>query len=383
MKTRMKRALIAGAVLGVLGFGTALVLSRSESAPPSTAVVQTGNVEQTVLATGRIRAAQLVDVGAQVTGQVIRLHVKLGDVVSKGQPIAEIDALPQRNALRNASAQVRSAAARLKARQATLRQLRLEAERQAVLMTSDSTARAQFESAQAAFAAARAEVDALEADAEQARIAAETAELNLSYTRVTAPMDGVVVAVVTEQGQTVNANQSAPTIVKLADLQTMVIKAQVSEADIAQVAPGMPAYFTLMGPDDRRHQATLTEVEPGPVSLAQQRSDDPSASGTDGGGSKAVYYNAILRVPNPDRQLRIDMTARTTIVVAEATEVLMVPSAAITVDVVVGTRSARVLRADGGIEHRILKIGLDNRNMTEVKSGLRRGERVLLGEGRP
>jgi macrolide-specific efflux system membrane fusion protein len=370
-------------IIGALCTGAALLLSRKESAPIATAVVQTGDIEQTVLATGRIRAAQLVDVGAQVTGQVVNLHVKLGDVVAKGQPIAEIDALPQQNALRNASAQVRSAAARLKARQAALRQVKLEAERQRLLMATDSTARVQLEAAEAAFASARADVDALEAEVEQAHIAAETAELNLSYTRVTAPMDGVVVAVVTEQGQTVNANQSAPTIVKLADLDTMLIKAQISEADISQVAPGMPAYFTLMGQDGGRHQATLTDVEPGPVTLAQQRADDSSSSGGDAGGAKAIYYNAILRVPNPKRRLRIDMTARTTIVVAKATKVLVVPSAAVRMDAGAGTRSARVLLADGSTERRVLKIGLDNRTMAEVRSGLRPGERVLIGDDTP
>jgi len=381
MLKRMRSRWIAaaGAVI-TIATGIFMLSTRTPTAAPASVLVQRGNIEDTVLATGRIRAAQLVNVGAQVTGQVTTLHVTLGQTVKKGQPIAEIDALPQQNALRNAAAQVRSASARLKARQATLVQLRLEARRQGQLIASQSTAQAEQEAAQAAFDAAVADVDALGAELEQARIAQETAQLNLSYTRVIAPMDGIVVAIVTEQGQTVNANQSAPTIVKLADVGTMLIKAQISEADISRVRSGMPAYFTLMGRDQSRHRAALTDVEPGPVTISQSGNDGTGASAAESGSAKAVYYNANLRIPNESGSLRIDMTAKVTIVVAQARQVVAVPSSTVTVDG--DGSSVQVIDQDGRIAARRITTGLDNRSQVEVRSGLRPGERVLVrGEG--
>ncbi len=374
-----------GALLLALGLAGWAVQHWWLAPPPrpqvATAPVQRADIEDTVLATGTLGAAKLVSVGAQVTGQVKRLFVELGDGVKQGQTIAEIDALPQQNALRNAQAQVQSSQAQLRAKQAGLAQAELVLQRQRALVAADAGARADLEAAEASVATTRAEIEALQAQIRQAQVAQSTAELNLSYTRVTAPMDGVVVAVVTEQGQTVNANQSAPTLIKLARLDTMTVKAQISEADVPRVKPGMPVYFSLLGEPDRRIQARLRAVEPGPTTIASDGSGSSSSSSTSSSsGTSAIYYNGIFDVPNPDGRLRINMTAQTTIVLASARQALVVPSAALLGQGREGQYRVRVLGADGQVQEKRVRIGLNNRVQAQVLDGLSEGEQVVTSE---
>jgi len=344
----------------------------------ATAAVVLGDIEDSVLATGTIGAAKLVSVGAQVTGEVKRLHVALGDTVKQGQLIAEIDALTQKNNLRNAQAALQSAQAQLRAKQAGLKQAELAAARLRSLVAIDAGTRADLESAEATLTTTKAEIAAQEAQIEQGRVAADTASVNLGYTRVLAPMDGTVVAVVTEQGQTVNANQSAPTIIKLARLDTMTVKAQISEADVPKVKAGMPVYFSLLGEPDRRIEVKLRAVEPGPTTIATDSSGSTSAS-TTSSTTSAIYYNGIFDVPNPEGRLRINMTAQTTIVLAQAKDVLTLPSAAL------GKREGRerykvkVLEGDKVVE-KTVRIGLNNRVQAQVLEGLKAGDLVVTSE---
>lgn len=386
-KPRQRRRLWrwGGALLLALGLASWAVQHWWLAPPPrpqvATAPVQRADIEDTVLATGTLGAAKLVSVGAQVTGQVKRLFVELGDEVKQGQTIAEIDALPQQNALRNAQAQVQSSQAQLRAKQAGLAQAELVLQRQRALVAADAGARADLEAAEASVATTRAEIEALQAQIRQAQVAQSTAELNLSYTRVTAPMDGVVVAAVTEQGQTVNANQSAPTLIKLARLDTMTVKAQISEADVPRVKPGMPVYFSLLGEPDRRIEARLRAVEPGPTTIASDGSGTSSSSSTSSSsGTSAIYYNGIFDVPNPDGRLRINMTAQTTIVLASARQALVVPSAALLGQGREGQYRVRVLGADGQVQEKRVRIGLNNRVQAQVLDGLSEGEQVVTSE---
>lgn len=358
----------------------------SPPAPPqvTSAAVERGDLEVSVLATGTINAYKLVSVGARATGEVKRLAVALGDKVKEGQLIAEIDALTQQNALRDAQASLRSAEALLGARQATLVQAELAAKRQRELAAGDAGARADLEAAEATLNTARADVESQRAMVAQARINVDTAQLNLGYARVLAPMDGTVVAIVTEQGQTVNAAQTAPTIIKLARLDTMTIKARISEADVPRVKPGMPVHFSLLGEPDRRIQATLRAVEPGDTTLADSSATTSTSSATSG-TTNAIYYNGIFDVPNPDGTLRINMTAQATIVLAQAKAALTIPVAALGAREGSGgdRHKVRVLGADGRIEDRVVRVGLNNRVRAQVLDGLKEGERVVTAEAAP
>ena len=378
-----KSLLLALAAVLLIAAGLAAYLLWLKPAPVPqvvTAAVESGSIEDTVLATGTIGAAKLVSVGAQVTGEVKRLHVALGDTVKQGQLIAEIDALTQANNLRNAQAALQNSQAQLRARQAALKQAGLAAERLRALVAIDAGARADLEAAEASLDTSKAEIAAQQAQIAQAKVAEDTAKVNLGYTRVSAPMDGVVVAIVTEQGQTVNANQSAPTIIKLARLDTMTVKAQISEADVPRVKPGMPVYFSLLGEPDRRIEVKLRAVEPGPTTLATDGSGSSSTGSSTSSTASAIYYNGIFDVPNPDGKLRINMTAQTTIVLARAQDVLTVPSAALLGRGRGGQYKVRVLGADGKLVEKPVRIGLNNRVQAEVLEGLKAGELVVTSE---
>lgn len=217
------------------------------------APVTRGDLEHAVLATGALQAFKQVDVGAQVSGQLKSLEVKLGDKVEKDQWLAEIDPVLPGNALLQARASEASLRAQQQATAAQLTQAELALRRQQAMLPDDATPREAYEAARATRDVQRASLASLAAQIRSARIQIDTAQANLGYTRIVAPMNGEVVAIVTQEGQTVISQQQAPVILKLADLDTMTVKAQVSEADLIRVRIGQAAYFTILGDPDKRH----------------------------------------------------------------------------------------------------------------------------------
>ncbi|RMX05972.1 efflux RND transporter periplasmic adaptor subunit [Corticibacter populi] len=344
----------------------------------ASAAVTRGNIEQTVLASGKLEAFQQVSVGAQVSGQVTRLAVELGQDVKAGDLIAEIDARTLENTRRNAEAALATARAQLQSQQANLAQAKLSYERQKQLLAADAGARADFESAEAAYKVAQASVQAQQAQVSQQEIAVDTAKVNLGYTRIVAPMDGQVVAVVTKEGQTVNANQSTPTIIILAQLDTMTIKAEISEADVTKVKPGQAVYFTILGEPEKRYNATLRSIEPAPESISS--SSTSSTSSSTSSTSSAIYYNGLFDVPNPDHELRISMTAQVYIVQNSVEDVLVIPAAALGRRGPDGDYMVRVVDTDGQAQPRRVQIGLNNNISAQVISGLEEGDRVVVAD---
>jgi len=352
------------------------------SAPPAPQVitndVEVGDLEDAVLATGVIRPVKQVSVGAQVSGQIKKLYVVLDDVVKQGQLIAEIDATPQNNALRNAEAALQNYSAQRQAKQAALEQAVLALKRQQELMSQDATSRQNLEAAQASVNTLQADAKALDAQIQQQRISTDTARVNLGYTRILAPMNGVVSAVVSEEGRTVNANQSAPTIIKVAALDTVTIKAQISEADVVRVRAGMPVYFTILGEPRKRYEAKLRAIEPTPESEQTDTTTTTSSTTT-----AAIYYNGLFEVPNPEGKLKVAMTAQVSIVLGTAKDALLIPSSALGKRSKGGKYAVRVLQGQGEqakVVDREVKVGLNNRVQAEILEGLKAGEKVVVGE---
>ena len=376
------RVVIALVVLAVVG----LAVHSHFKAPPAPAITTTavshGDLQIDVLATGTIEAAKLVSVGAQATGEIKHLYVALGDKVRKGDLIAEIDSKQQDNDLLKASAALQGARADLSSRKAALKQDELAVTRLRALVAIDAGSHGDLEVAEANLDAARAQVTISESSIVQAQLAEDTARVNVGYAHVLAPMDGTVVAVVAEQGQTVNALQMSPTIIKLARLDTMTIKAQISEADVTRVKAGMPVYFTLLGDPDTRYDTTLRAVEPGPTTLASDTTATAATSAT----ATAIYYNGIFDVPNPQGKLRIAMTAQATIVLDKVKNALLVPAAALGAKDKDGRFAVRVVSeaaasAGAGVpQERKVRIGLNNRVQAQVLDGLKAGERVVTSE---
>ncbi|HCR2979382.1 TPA: efflux RND transporter periplasmic adaptor subunit [Serratia marcescens] len=365
-------ALIAVIVFICVAIALALYWQRPPQQDYVTATARLGDIENAVLATGRLDAVERVNVGARVSGEVKSLKVKLGDRVTKGQPIADIDDLQQRNDLRDAEAALNVIKAELQAKQAQLKQAESRFKRQRRMLNDEASSREDFETAEATLATTRAELLSLNARLVQAQIEVDKKKIELGYTRVIAPMDGIVIAVVTQQGQTVNSSQSAPTIAKLARLDMMTIKAQISEADITRISPGQKAYFTIFSDPDKRYDATLRTIELAPESVMK----DDALAGT---SNVSVYYNALLDVPNPENRLRIAMSAQVSLLLGDAKNALLVPIQA--VHKIDGKeQQVQVLTQDQRLETREVTTGITNNVDIQILSGLKAGETVVLSQ---
>jgi len=386
-----RRIWIGLAVIAVLAGGAWYYWGKKSVSPTAnliTAPVTTGDIEETVLATGTLKPVKLVAVGAQVSGRITAVKVALGDKVKAGDLIAEIDSVTQQNALRTAEASLANVKAQRGEKQATLILNQATLARQKNMVAQKAVSQADYETALADVNVTRAQIEALEAQIIEAQVSVETAKANLGYTKITAPIDGTVLSLVSQQGQTVNAVQSAPTIAILGQLDSMIVRTEISEADIVKVAPGQPVYFTVLGDPERRYEATLTSVEPAPESIRSDSSfassssaSASSSSSSSSSSSAAIYYNGIFNIPNAEGRLRTYMTAQVHIVLGQAKGVKMVPSAALGARDEAGKFAVRVVSVQGQIADRKVDVGLNNKIMAEVKSGLEAGERVVLGLG--
>lgn len=378
-KKHRHRVILSLAILtaAVIAATTYYFLNRDRQPGYLTTPVTRGSLETTVLASGTVESDNLVSVGAQVSGQLKSLKVDLGDTVKAGQLVAEIDSLPQQNTLRTKTAALSAIRAQKQAKEASLALADLNYKRQAQMLRGDAASREDAETAEANLKVLRAEIAALDAQIEQARIAVDTAQLDLGYTKITSPLDGVVVGIVTKEGQTVNANQTAPTIIKVARLDRMSIRVEISEADVIRVKPGQRVSFTILGEPDNRYPAVVKTIEPAPESIAKETTNTASSTTST---STAIYYIGILDVPNPDGKLRISMTAQVHIVLDEAKDVLLIPSAALGDKDKDGRYPVRLESTPGTVEERRVRIGLNNNVQAEVREGLQEGQLVVIGD---
>jgi macrolide-specific efflux system membrane fusion protein len=311
-------ALIALVILAVLGgSGFAWVRwgpgAKTESAY-ITATVQRGDIEDQVSATGSLQPRDYVDVGAQVSGQLRKIHVEVGSEVKEGDLLAEIDAETSMARVDASKAQLRSQQAQMAERELTLAKAERDLQRQKNLMAEEATTAETLQNAETAVKTARAQIQSLKASMEQLQASMRVEEANLKYTKIYAPMAGTVVSITARQGQTLNTNQSAPTLMRVADLSVMTVQTQVSEADVSKLRGGMPVYFTTLGGQGRRWYGELKKIEPTPTVT-----------------NNVVLYNALFEVPNNNRSLMTSMTAQVFFVVAEAKDVLVVPMSALTI----------------------------------------------------
>lgn len=341
-----------------------------------------GNIRHVVSATGEVGAVQLVTVGAQVSGQILKLHVKVGQEVKKGDMVAEIDSVSQENQLATDKARLQSYRAQLVAKQIARRIAEKQYKREKALRGRDAASQESLENMENTLALAEADVAVLEAQIRETELAVSTDETDLGYTRITSPLDGTVVSVPVEEGQTVNAVQSTPTIVQIADLSQMEVKVEISEGDITAVKPGMPLSYTILGEPDDVREAVLTSIDPGLTTLSDGSYKNTS-SGTGGTSSststdQAVYYYGKALVDNTDGRLRIGMTAQTDIVVALAENILLVPLLAVQRDAE-GKKLVQILGPDGAPETRAVTTGISDGVHVEIKDGLKVGEKVING----
>jgi macrolide-specific efflux system membrane fusion protein len=341
--------------------------SQGESSFQSVAVVR-ADIESTVKATGTLHAFQQVDVVSRISGPVKSLKVELGAHVQKGQLLAELDPAPVQAALRSAQAGLEIPLAQQRAVSANITQAELAYKRQQELLAREATSHQELEAAAAQLEVLRANQASLNAQISQARAQVDAAQANLGETQIVAPMEGEVVAIFSQEGQSVSV-PSAPTILTLANLDKMTVDAQVAEADVVLVHPDQRAYFTILGDARTRHPGKLRVIELAPVDFSN-------------GGRRTgpVFYNARFDTDNPGHKLRIGMTAQVTVIVDEARHALIVPLSVLRNRAADGRYPLRVIRKGGAPIDAMVTIGVSDEVSAQVLDGLQDGDQVVVAD---
>ena len=361
--------LIAGLViLALIGAAGAYGLQRYRASERTEAVVTQavarGDIENSVTATGLLTPIRDVDVGAQVSGQLKSVRVQIGDEVKEGDLVAEIDSASIETQIEIAEAEIANLAAQMLDKRAQVVLAKANLARQQTLVAGNTAARSALDEAVAALATAEANVAALEAQTRKQQASLKDARISLGHTKIFAPLSGTVVDIAAKEGQTLNANQSTPTIATVADLSTMTVEAEVSEADIGKLTPGMEAYFTLLGQPGKRYPGQLRQIKPTPQTE-----------------NNVILYYALFDVPNPEGRLMMNMTAQVFFVRDHVENVLTVPVAALKGRSESPEAKVTVIKTDGSRETRDVTVGVRNRVVAEIRSGLQEGENVVVGTG--
>jgi HlyD family secretion protein len=347
-----------------------------------------GSVLSTVTANGTVNPVTSVQVGTYVSGPIKAIYADFNSRVTKGQIVAKIDPAPFQVKVKSSDAAVANAKARVLKDQADLEFKKLSYDRSEKLLAKTfisqndlDTAKSNYDQAVAQLALDRAAVQQAEADLEAARI-------QLSYTEITSPVDGVVVSRSVDVGQTVAASFQTPTLFLIAqDLTKMQVDTNVSESDIGNVATGQPVTFRVDAYPERDFEGTVRQVRNAPINV-----------------QNVITYDVVVAVDNPKLELRPGMTATITITTARADDVLRIPVRALrfrperaprpessptrvpgndaTAKRGAGTHSPAVYlpQADGDLKRVKVQIGVQNESYAELVSGdLQENEPLVVG----
>lgn len=330
--------------------------------------VKRGDIAYKVNASGMVYPQKIIEIGAQVSGEISTMAVKVGDKVMAGDLIAEIDARSQRNAKETALAQLENHKAALATAKAEFERASKAYNRAAGLYKKGAGSKEDLENAQNSLNSAKNSITQAEANIKQSEITIANADLNLGYTKVIAPTDGTVISVVVEEGQTVNAVQSAPTLVKLAKTDVMTVKAEIAEADISAVRAGLPVSFTLLGKNTARYKGELASIDPAPKEISDNGSGITS--------STAIYYYGHINVDNADAKLKYGMTATVEIEVEKSLNTLLVPMTALRGNPQRGQEVSVLVNNEP--QPRKVETGLEDGVNVEILSGVKEGEKVII-----
>ena len=374
-------------ILLILGVGGYFVYDKffkvkEEEVEFITKKAKKGSFSKKVDATGEIFATELIDVGAQVSGQIKKLYVKLGDQVKKGDMIASIDSSTQQNSIDNKEAQLAIYKAQLESAKVALNIAKTQFDRENALFSKNATSKQEFESAKNTYSANSAKIKELEAQIKQTNIELSTAKINLGYTKITAPRDGTVVSVQVEEGQTVNANQTTPTIVNIADLSHVKMKMQIAEGDITKIKVGTPVEYSILSEPTKKFQTTVSSIDPGLTTLSDgsygSSSSSKSSYSSSSSSSSAVYYYAQSIVDNKDGILRIGMTTQNELLIANVEDAIIVPSIGIKKDE--NGTFVYVLK-DGKPVKTAVKTSIKDNLDTQIISGINEGDEIITSQG--
>lgn len=346
----------------------------------TTVTVTRGSIENSVTALGTLQPRRYVDVGAQASGQIRKIHVEAGDQVQEGQLLVEIDPSTQKAKLDASRYAIENLKAQLQEQKAQHELAHQKYQRQQRLAAGNATREEDVQTAKAELSATQARVDMFQAQIQQAQASLRSDEAELGYTRIYAPMTGTVVAVDARVGQTLNAQQQTPLILRIAKLSPMTVWAEVSEADIGHVKPGMTAYFTTLSGGNRRWTSTVRQILPIPPKPLNETQGSGSPNSTSKSGSgRVVLYTVLLDVDNSDNALMAEMTTQVFFVASQVKDALTAPVAALSGTANPNEQIAQVVGKNGRIEQRQVQVGISDRLRVQVLDGLSEGDHLLIG----
>ena len=363
-----RKKIIAGVTLAVLIGGGLYWYTSAAGAPKRDVLVPItvtrGTVEALVTAQGKLEAKQYVDVGTQVSGQLKAIHVDIGDTVTKGQLLAEIDPRVYQAQVEAGEAHLNSLRAQLNQQKATAVLAEQNLKRNQNLITVNAVSQQALQETESQASVARAQVESIAAQIQETESNLKGSRTNLSYSKIYAPMAGTVTTLPTKEGQTLNANQTAPIVLQVANLDVMTVRAQVAEADVSSLKENMPAYFTTLGNSDHRWTGKVRQVLPSPQIV-----------------NDVVLYDVLIDAKNEGRQLMTGMTTQVFFILGKADKALVIPAELLTrrvqkEDNDKGKAYRVTVVTEAGREQRVIHVGLQTRTQAEVVDGLQEGERV-------
>lgn len=372
----MKRAgLLIPVVLTLIVAVAAAFFFQSKKDQPneavSTVTVQRSTIEDVVTAQGKLESKQYVDVGAQVSGQLKKLYFDIGDLVKKGDLLAELDPRIYNSKVQADNARIKSLEAQIVEQAAQIQLATQQYQRNLSLIKSKAVSRDVLEISDATLKVAQALALSLKSQLDEQHSTLDGDTTNLSYTKIFAPMNGTVVVEDVREGQTLNSIQQAPIILRLADLDIMTVRAQVAEADVMRLKPGMDVYFSTLGALDRKWHGTLRQILPTPEVV-----------------NDVVLYNALVDVNNSNQQLMTGMSTQMFFVLQRAENVLSIPINALGKltnpnDTTQSDRYQVQKLENGKVVDVSVRVGLSNRNTVEVREGLSEGDQILSKKNKP
>jgi HlyD family secretion protein len=314
----MKKKIIISATILVIIAGVVLVLSlfspnKNDIPKYEKKAIDKGNIEALVITTGSLNPVITVDVGSQVSGKIDELYVDFNSRVKKGQVIAELDQSQFLTRVKQNEANYQSAKASLKKTKVTLDNTKKKYDRALNLFEKDLISFEEKEAIETQYYSAMADIQSSEARLEQAESQLDSSKVDLTYTIIKSPIDGVVINRRVNIGQTVAASFQAPVLFQIAnDLSKMQVECSVDEADIGKVKEGQKVRFTVDAFPDENFTGKVSQVRYAPEIV-----------------QNVVTYTTIVEVDNPEMKLRPGMTATASVVTGEAKNVLRVSNSAL------------------------------------------------------
>lgn len=345
-----------------------LFFKSSEDISYITQKTKRSDIVKSVSAVGEVGAVKLVNVGAQASGQIESIHVKIGDKVKKGDLVAKIDSTSQKNELDTTAAKLDSYKSQLKSSEVALKMAEAKYSRSKMLLENDALSKQEFENIENEYEMAQTKIIEINSLIKQTQISLETAKKNLDYTIITAPLDGTIVSLPVKVGQTVNAMMNTPTIAQIADLSSVEILMEISEGDILKIKPNQSVRFSILS-DDTFYETSIKSIDPALTTLTNDKYNGVTEA------NQAIYYYARAEIANEDERLRIGMTTQNFIEIEKRRDVLTIPISAVYEKD--GRKYVKTL-VDKKTYTKEITTGLSDDLLIEVISGLKEGEEVII-----